>query len=49
MEIPFVADTIWLLVSEEPTIPCSRANYIFKDGLIDWFVNKWITQNSNTP
>ena len=49
MEIPFVADTIWPLVSEEPTTPCRSANYVFKDGLVDWFVNKWVSQNSNTP
>ena len=47
-EMPFVPETMLPLVTSAPTSR-NASDFHFQTGLIDWFVNRWVTQNSSRP
>ena len=47
-EVPFLPSTLWPLVNVEPQSR-NASDFHFKDGLVEWFANRWISQNLNTP
>ncbi len=46
-EIPFVPDSLFPLVTSEPNSYRNSRDYHFKEGLVEWFTNRWISQNPN--
>ncbi|WP_160114811.1 hypothetical protein [Aquimarina sp. AU474] len=48
-EIPFVPNSLFPLVTSEPNSYRNSRDYHFKEGLVEWYANRWISQNPNTP
>lgn len=47
-EIPFVQETQWPLLTSAPTDYNNTRDYVFKEGLVNWFTNRWVSQNPDS-
>lgn len=45
-EIPFVEGSHWPLMASAPSNYDNAGDYDFQEGLVNWFTNRWVSQNA---